>query len=40
MRNYYNGDAKVCRDTARVLRIPGFYHQKGEKVMVNYRDDL
>lgn len=40
LRNYYNGDAKVCRDTARVLRIPGFYHQKGDKVMVEYRDDL
>ena len=40
LRNYYNGDAKVCRDTARVLRIPWFYHQKGEKVMVKFRDDL
>lgn len=40
LRNYYNWDAKVCRDTARVLRIPWFYHQKWEKVMVEYRDDL
>ena len=40
LRNYYNGDAKVCRDTARVLRIPWFYHQKWEKIMVTYRDDL
>lgn len=40
LRNYYHGDPKVCKDTARVLRIPGFYHQKGEKVMVEYRDDL
>lgn len=40
IRNYYNWDAKVCRDTARVLRIPWFYHQKWEKIMVNYRDDL
>lgn len=40
LKNYYNGDAKVCSDTARVLRIPWFYHQKWEKVMVEYRDDL
>ncbi len=40
LKNYYNGDAKVCSDTARVLRIPWFYHQKGEKIMVEYRDDL
>lgn len=40
LKNYYNWDAKVCSDTARVLRIPWFYHQKGEKVMVEYRDDL
>ena len=40
LRNYYNWDIKVCRDTARVLRIPWFYHQKWEKVMVVYRDDL
>lgn len=40
LRNYYHGDPKVCKDTARVLRIPWFYHQKGEKVMVEYRDDL
>lgn len=40
LKNYYNWDPKVCSDTARVLRIPWFYHQKGEKVMVEYRDDL
>lgn len=40
LKNYYNWDAKVCSDTARVLRIPGFYHQKWEKVMVEYRADL
>ena len=40
LRNYYNGDAKVCSDTARVLRIPWFYHQKWEKVMVVFREDL
>ena len=40
LRNYYNWDIKVCRDTARVLRIPWFYHQKWEKIMVVYRDDL
>ncbi len=40
LKNYYNGDAKVCSDTARVLRIPWFYHQKWEKIMVEYRDDL
>ena len=40
LKNYYNWDAKVCSDTARVLRIPWFYHQKWEKVMVEYRDDL
>lgn len=40
LKNYYNGDPKVCRDTARVLRIPGFYHQKGEPILVKYREDL
>lgn len=40
LRNYYDGDPKVCTDTARVLRIPWYYHQKWEKVMVVYRDDL
>ena len=40
LKNYYNWDAKVCSDTARVLRLPWFYHQKWEKVMVEYRDDL
>jgi hypothetical protein len=40
IREYYNGDVKVCRDTARVLRIPGYYHMKWEKYMVSYRKDL
>lgn len=40
LRNYYNWDAKVCRDTARVLRLPWYYHQKWEKIMVVYREDL
>lgn len=40
LKNYYNWDPKVCSDTARVLRLPWFYHQKWEKVMVEYRDDL
>lgn len=40
LKNYYNGDPKVCRDTARVLRIPGFYHQKGDPILVKYREDL
>lgn len=40
LKNYYNGDIKVCKDTARVLRIPGFYHMKWEAYMVNYREDL
>lgn len=40
LRNYYHWDIKVCRDTARVLRIPWFYHQKWEKVLVEYREDL
>lgn len=40
LKNYYWGDPKVCKDTARVLRIPGFYHQKWEKIMVEYREDL
>lgn len=40
LRNYYNWDAKVCSDTARVLRIPWFYHQKWDKVMVEFREDL
>lgn len=40
LKNYYNGDPKVCKDTARVLRIPWYYHMKWEKYMVNYRKDL
>ena len=40
LREYYNGDIKVCKDIARVLRIPWYYHMKGDKYMVNYRQDL
>ena len=40
LKNYYNGDSKVCKDTARVLRIPWFYHMKGDKYLVRYRKDL
>ena len=40
LRDYYNWDQKVVKDTARVLRLPWFYHQKGEKVMVVFREDL
>ena len=40
LKNYYHWDPKVCSDTARVLRIPWFYHQKWEKVMVEFREDL
>ena len=40
LKNYYNGDPKVCKDTARVLRIPWYYHMKWEKFMVVYRRDL
>ena len=40
LRDYYNGDVKVCKDTARVLRIPGYYHNKGDRVMVERRKDL
>ena len=40
LRNYYNGDIKVCKDIARVLRIPWFYHMKWDPVLVTYRYDL
>ena len=40
LKDYYNGDIKVCKDVARVLRIPGFYHMKGEPTMVEFRTDL
>ena len=40
LKDYYNWDVKVCKDIARVLRIPWFYHQKGEKFMVEWRKDL
>lgn len=40
LKDYYNWDIKVCRDTARVLRIPWYYHMKGDKFMVEYRKDL
>ena len=40
IRDYYNWDIKVCKDKARVLRLPWFYHMKGEPVMVEWRKDL
>ena len=40
LKNYYNGDSKVCKDIARVLRIPWYYHMKWEKYLVKYRKDL
>lgn len=40
LRDYYNGDIKVCKDTARVLRIPGFLHMKAEPQMIKFRMDL
>lgn len=40
LMQYYHGDIKVCKDIARVLRIPGYYHCKGEKQLVRLRDDL
>lgn len=40
LKEYYNWDIKVCKDTARVLRIPWYYHMKWDKYMVNYRQDL
>ena len=40
LMSYYHWDIKVCKDTARVLRIPGYFHCKGEKQLVVLRDDL
>ena len=40
LKEYYNWDIKVCKDTAIVLRIPWYYHMKWDKYMVNYRQDL
>lgn len=40
LKNYFNWDAKVVKDTARVLRLPWFYHCKGEKYLVKFREDL
>ena len=40
LMDYYHWDIKVCKDIARVLRIPGFYHMKWEPVMVEFRKDL
>lgn len=40
LMTYYHWDIKVCKDKARVLRIPWFYHMKWEKQLVVYRDDL
>ena len=40
LKNYFNWDPKVCKDTARVLRIPWFYHMKGDPIMEKYRIDL
>lgn len=40
LRDYYNWDQKVVKDSARVLRLPWFLHQKGEPVLVTFRQDL
>ena len=40
LKNYYWGDPKVCKDVARVLRIPWYYHMKWEPYLVKYRTDL
>ncbi len=40
LKNYYNWDPKVCKDTARVLRIPWYYHMKNIPVLVEFRKDL
>lgn len=40
LMEYYHWDVKVCKDIARVLRIPWFYHMKWEPVMVERRKDL
>ncbi len=33
MASYYNGDLTVC-DPSRVMRLPGFWHQKGDPFLV------
>ena len=38
--NYFGWDVKVCKDTARVLRLPWYFHNKGEPYLVMYREDL
>ena len=40
LKNFFGWDPKVCKDTARVLRIPWFYHMKWEPIMEKFRDDL
>lgn len=40
LRDYYNWDQKVVKDTARVLRLPWFLHYKADPVMVRWRKDL
>lgn len=40
LKNYYNWDPKVCKDIARVLRIPWYYHMKWEPIMELFREDL
>ena len=40
LRDYYNGDVKVVKDTARVLRLPWFLHYKDKPVMIKFREDL
>lgn len=40
LRDYYGWDQKVVKDTARVLRLPWFLHQKWNPVLVLYREEL
>lgn len=40
LRDYYNWDQKVVKDTARVLRVPWLLHYKGEPTLVQFREDL
>ncbi len=40
LMNYYHWDIKVVKDTARVLRLPWFLHQKGEPKKILYRYDI
>lgn len=40
LRDYYNWDQKVVKDTARVLRLPWFMHYKADPIMVRWRKDL